>query len=261
MKDNFETVIKENMQQYAAQIDIDPMVKDKVNERIREERTQNMKKGKQMVSMKKIVIGVVVGCLLASTVVIAGGNIVGYVTGISLYEPTYDTYEEVAKSARELGYATKYIESFSNGFQFYHAYIGKTDGINEEGKRVGSFDELWIDYQDPEGTQVCLVADKPLISEDPAKGAEDSRSIGDLTVYYTSDDYKWVPAGYEPTEEELAAEERGELYISSGSEEISYSVYQHVNWVEDGVHYNLFVMDGPLTKEDLFQMSEEILTQ
>ena len=88
---------------------------------------------------------------------------------------------------------------------------------------------------------------------------DDTRVIGDVTVQYSADDYKAVPADYEPTAEEQAAVEAGDLQIGYGASEVTVQQYQFLRWEQNGVYYTLSGFDLDMTADELFQMAQEII--
>jgi hypothetical protein len=81
-----------------------------------------------------------------------------------------------------------------------------------------------------------------------------------IKIEYTSSQYKSVPEGYNPTEEEKELENKGLLQIGYGSDEIKVSQNQSVMWYEDGISYIILNMDyTELSKDDMINMAKEVI--
>ena len=71
---------------------------------------------------------------------------------------------------------------------------------------------------------------------------------------------KIVPEDYVKTDEELAAESRGELmFANDGEDHIVENNYISVSWQDDGIHYNLMQRNGELSVDELIKMANEII--
>ncbi|MGL4665241.1 MAG: hypothetical protein ACRCWA_09535, partial [Clostridium butyricum] len=83
-----------------------------------------------------------------------------------------------------------------------------------------------------------------------------------ITIEYTKNQYKAVPEGYEPSEEEKELENKGLLQIGYGSNEIEVSQNQAVIWYEDGISYCILNSNyNDLDKEDMINMAIEVINQ
>ena len=83
-----------------------------------------------------------------------------------------------------------------------------------------------------------------------------------ITIEYTSNQYKAVPEGYEPSEEEKELQDKGLLQIGYGSDEITVSENKAVIWYEDGISYCIVNSNyTDLTQEDMINMAKEVIDQ
>lgn len=80
-------------------------------------------------------------------------------------------------------------------------------------------------------------------------------------IYYYSYTNKIVPADYKMTDEDKKAEADGELIFSSGSSDIQISEVQSVTWVKGNIQYQLMQMDGALSRDELAEMAEEVISK
>ena len=92
-----------------------------------------------------------------------------------------------------------------------------------------------------------------------ADAYDEVREIGDVTVEYKENLYKGVPADYEPTAEEQAAVDAGDLQIGYGADEVTEQNYQFLRWEQDGVAYTLTGFDLGMTADELFDMAAKII--
>lgn len=206
-------------------------------------------------SAKKLVIGVAAACLLISGGVFAGKTM-GYVSG---FEKTYSSYAELDKAEEKLGFTPDVVETFSNGYSFEEMSVGNTHAVDENQKTVYTFPELAVQYVRDGVSDIGLYVDKR-----PEKGEQDKEpdltdQCGDIMLRYDVYTYKFVPVGYELTEEDQANLERDDYEISEGSDEIEYSQATHVTWEKDGVYYDLLGSDTALTGEEMFAMAKELI--
>lgn len=210
--------------------------------------------GRKHFSTKKFVIGVAAACLLISGGVFAGKT-AGYISG---YEKAY-TYAELDKAEEKLGFSPDVSETFSNGYSFEEMWVGDTHAVDENQETVYTFPELSVDYARDGVSDISLYVDKR-----PEKGEQDKEpnltdQCGDIALRYDVYTYKFVPVGYELTEEDKANLERDDYEISEGTDEVEYSQVTCVTWEKDGVYYNLLGSDTALTGEEMFAMAKELI--
>ena len=68
-----------------------------------------------------------------------------------------------------------------------------------------------------------------------------------------------VPEDYALSAEEKAAEEKGDVIFSYGSDEVMEYTVQSVQWLDDGVQFMLMQMNGMLTADELVDMAKEAI--
>lgn len=231
-------------------------LKDRIDERILESQKEagHMKK----LSMKKLVIGVAIGCLLVSGGAFAAGRVV------SLTSHTYKldvckNYGDMEKMEAELGYAVDSVEKFSNGYCFEKMSVDDVNGNDADGNTIYTYKDLDITYEKSGEPTVWLDVAKPV--ETPVrKGApEATRQVGEITLYYDATTYKFVPSNYKLTDEDQANLEKDNFTISYGSAEVEIQTASDVTWEKDGVKYHLMGFDLNIGADDMFDMAEEIM--
>ncbi len=231
-------------------------LKDRIDERILESQKEagHMKK----LSMKKLVIGVAIGCLLVSGGAFAAGRVV------SLTSHTYKldvckNYGDMEKMEAELGYAVDSVEKFSNGYCFEKMSVDDVNGNDADGNTIYTYKDLNIIYEKSGEPTVWLDVAKPV--ETPVrKGApEATRQVGEITLYYDATTYKFVPSNYKLTDEDQANLEKDNFTISYGTAEVEIQTASDVTWEKDGVKYHLMGFDLNIGADDMFDMAEEIM--
>ena len=81
-----------------------------------------------------------------------------------------------------------------------------------------------------------------------------------VTLSYSSQKYKFVPADYQLTEQDKKAQESGEIMFSYGSDAVQDSIVQNVTWTDsEGISYDLMASDSKLQQTDLTAMAKEIV--
>lgn len=230
-------------------------LKDRIDEKILE--TEREAGHMKHVSVKKLVIGVAVGCLLVSGGVFAAGRAVSLTSHYDHRNDIRD-YGRLSEVEQKLGYPVDAVESFANGYRFDHMELVDVKGRDVGGSEVYTFQTLDIIYKKSSESRLSLCIEKPV--EIPVQGAADAtRVCGDITVYYDSITNKQVPPDYVMTEEDKAGEAKGDFYISVGSQEVETHQNQSVTWDKDGVRYQLLGFDLNLGAEEMFDMAEEII--
>lgn len=255
----FDQNIQDEMGKSVAGIRPSEQLKARIIQDIREER-EGYKMKKWNHSIKRLAVVTAALCFIIPTTVIASGKITSLVSKSNAL-PLMNSYSDVAKLEKDLGYSVKTVEKFSNGLTFKQMELMDTAALDDEGNEVGGYKQISIHYKSEDGISLTSYAGKPLTSEE-AVGAADSKSMVEgISVEYTEDDYKFVPVDYEVTPEEQEAMDKGEIYISYGSDNVELSKVQHAEWVEDGVSYSIMASDTDMTAQDFFQMAGEIIRQ
>ncbi len=258
----FDDKIKMALEMHAGGISASETLKQKIDSEIRRQGKviPIPLPGEQEVSMKKhfntkkLVIGVAAACLLISGGVFAGKT-TGYISG---YAQSY-SYAELDKAEEKLGFSADVPESFSNGYSFEEMWVGDTRAVDENQETVYTFPELNVDYIRDGVSDIALYVDMR-----PEKGEQDKEpdltdQCGDIALRYDVYTYKFVPEGYELTEEDKANLERDDYEISVGSDEVEYAQMTHVLWEKDGVYYDLLGNDTALTGEEMLAMAKEVI--
>ena len=209
-------------------------------------------------SVKKLVIGVAVGCLLVSGGVFAAGRAVS-LSSHSLLTDAYRSYGDMEKAQSKLGYSVDTVEEFSNGYRFDQMFVDDVNGMDENGNVVYTYKNLNIAYKKGAEPSVWLDVAKPVEAHVRKGEPKATRQVEGITLYYDTTTYKFVPPNYELTEEDQANLERDDFTISYGSSEVQVQKSSNVTWEKDGVYYNLSGFDLNLSSDELFDMAEEVM--
>lgn len=231
-------------------------LKDRIDRQILESQKEagNMKK----LSVKKLVIGVAVGCLLVSGGVFAAGRAVSLSSHSYLWD-AYRSYGDMNKAQAELGYPADTVEEFSNGYRFDQMYVNDVNGTDENGNTIYTFKDLNISYEKSGEPSVWMDASKPVEPQTRKGEPEATRQVDGIMLYYDTITYKFVPPSYELTDEDQANLEKDDFTISYGSAEVEVQKASNVTWEKDGVHYILSGFDLNLSSDEMFDMAEEIM--
>lgn len=246
--------IQDALKREAQTVGTEPMEK----ERIRRAVLRNCKEEKPMKkNWRKVVCAVAVMCALCAGGVFAGGKITTLVGGSS---PVNDVlvYDQMPKEMKKLGYEAKMTETFSNGYTFKNAQVMTVNGMDDDGNTVATYPELMAHYEKAGEARLSYTVCKPL--ENAYEG--EKMDLDGLNAYYKVDHYRFVPVGYEISEEEKALMDSGELYMSYGSEKVEDKTVKSFSWEENGIRYSFMIMDETsMEAADFMQMAREVIAE
>lgn len=217
-----------------------------------------MKKG---IKAGKAVI-IAAACVMIFGVTAAAAGIATMTVSHNRLGSRTDNFEKLSKLEKEIGFDVVAKESFSNGYMFDYMEIqdmvSKDDNYNDIEKSSG----MSINYVKEGSPDVSVYMD-PSTSDFGVKNAQESREVNGITLYYSYDEYLFLPAsdGESATEEELKRQEIDPHFnISYGSDERETSFVSSVFFIMDGVTYDLMSFDTNMTSEEMLDMAEEIIT-
>lgn len=235
-------------------------------------KTEIEKKGDDYMKFRLTTKKLVAVCILCLTTVvcIAAPKISSW-TGHSSGDTEITTFPSEKEVKELVGYTPKYVESLPQGFKFKNANVVETQGNDESGNAVVNLKELSIFYE-----RENKANEKELLSFIASNKSEDLfnqehnpdlfkqeniSTFNNITLYYDEMPYKFVPPDYELTEEDKKAMESGDLEISYGSSEVENNLMQFVSWYENGMDYLILGSDVNLTKEQLFEMAQTVISE
>ncbi|MDS0527961.1 hypothetical protein NNC19_19900 [Clostridium sp. SHJSY1] len=176
----------------------------------------------------------------------------------------FPSKDEVKES---VGFTPKYVESFNNGFKFDTFNYSNEEIRDDKRSAVEKYKSADFDYNkegSKKGQSLTMSAkkiDQKYFTEDTLKKTVSVEYSG-IKIEYTSNEYKLVPEGYEPTDEEKELQNKGLLQIGYGStsDEIKVSQNQAVKWYESGISYCILNMDyTELSQDDMINMAKEVI--
>ncbi len=254
-KENWEDKIKDVLTLECDGLTVSQDLKDRIDEKIlTSQEAGNMRH----LSWKKLVIGVVAGCLLVSGGVFAAGHVVS-VSSHSDWRDGCKSYSGMEQQEKKLGYEVDSVEQFTNGYRFKKAVVGEKEGRDQEKNQVYSAKFMSIEYAREAEPTVSLYIEKPVVDFARTKSAEAERICGGINLYYDSMTYKCVPADYELTAEDEVNQDKDNYCISYGSDQVEIQKSSVVDWMKNGIHYELIGFDLNLTADEMFDMAEEIM--
>jgi hypothetical protein len=248
---NLDKIINEALTQQAEKIPVYQCQIERVKNSLKDKEEITMKK-----SMKKTILITAAVCVLGSITAIAGSKFSGRVTHSS-HNDDIKSYSQVAQLTEKADMDLKYPEEFSNGYIFDTAaphYTHDVDGST--GKNSEEWMEIGISYKKSDSADVHFNATKIF---DEVNDFDSSEEYNHITIAYNADNYLFLPPDEEPTEDEKALEEKGQLFISYGSSEREEKVIESVVWTDGEIQYSLMTFDGDLGESGLTEMAKEII--
>lgn len=216
----------------------------------------NMKR----LSLKKWAVIAACICLLVPAGLFAAGKITTYRSSSS--NVSGDRTEnwndfDLMKEKADVGKGQA-VESFSNGYKFESMQVVTTDGMDSAGNKVASFKDLDIIYQKKGSSEMWLELSSPHDQGDPRE-ADQQKEVNGVSLQYFQDTYKFVPPDYKLTDQDKKLEERGDYFVSYGSDKIEIKKFSYVSWEHDGVCYSLHTFDTDLSADQMLDMAAEIV--
>ncbi len=218
---------------------------------------------KERITMKnrkkfsRILIAAAVICLLSITAFAAEQ---ARVNSLVIKDKAYnENYEVLKQEMEKSGLDVNLPEQFTTGFRFQEVRTGEVEGTDDAGNLVMSFRELTAYYRNDNGQQVSLRMQPNLEEEGDTRTPTASKTVGGVTLNYYVDHYKFVPDGYEPSEEEQQWMQQPGNYLSYGSDEVVESAFAFLNWKTAENDFSIADMTAAINPDVLFAMAEEII--
>ena len=203
--------------------------------------------------------------LVTSFILLCGLTVLGATMGKSWIGHTnlkYKTFPSQERIFKDLGFVPKYTESLPGGFEYANGGIGESKLSDDDGSILTKTKDVDLGYKRKNGKSTLNLSITQV--EEKFLDREESQLVGDLNginLYYYQQDYKFVPADYELTEEDIRKMEAGELEISYGASDISLSNIQGLSWYEDGLQYMIMGGNFGFTVEEMIDMATHIIQQ
>lgn len=194
--------------------------------------------------------------LLTTTVYAADGlNIRTLISGMN--SRTYQTAEEAERHA---GFEIDTLERFSNGYTLSSAQVVETKGLDPEDKVRLTYNEIDITLNNAGGDRLSLFA-RQSNSNVPSTDLPPQQTmvIGEITVSYRVDHYKFVPDDYAQTEEDKLWVQQPGNFMSYGSEAVEEKEVAFLYWEKEGICYTLLDNGADEPAASLFTMASELI--
>lgn len=256
----FDHCMKEALHRKANEVATQSILLDRINTEISYKKGENiMNNVPKLKRLKPLVIVAIVFILSAATC-FAASQITSLV-GSS--EKAFEEFPTASQVEKAVDYTPDYVETFSNGFTFKSASVDNTKALDSEDSVVGESKGISFYYTNGEEKNGQFLSldtgyDFPGTSDGTIANQE-VFEVGTIEMTYASIIYKTVPEGYVPTEEENQKMEKGEMWISYGSDEIETSTLQFVKWLNGDISYNLMEKGYGLEKDEIIDMAKEVI--
>lgn len=225
---------------------------ERKDKKIMRNKVRGFKKGKR------------VAVMVASLILIGSLTVMGVRMGKSWVGSSnnrYNTFPSQEKVLKDVGFLPKYPKSLPGGFEYVGGGTGRST-LSDGGNVLTETREVDLAYKNE--SEESLVNLSITQIDEVFIDNNESELVGNLNgidLYYYNKDYKFVPADYELTEEDKRAMEKGELEISSGVSEISFSDVQGLSWYEDGLLYMIMGGNHSFTVEEMIDMATVIIKE
>lgn len=251
----FDEYMYDSMKEIAQDVQPDPRMRARVMNAVQIERTKSRPR-----RMRFAVVAAAMVCVLIGGA-FAAGPIVGLTSSTNANDLSFSLSDE-AKVEKEAGFTVRLPETL-NGASFDNMIAQPVNAIDADGNTVYSYQEFYASYRDGATQPFLSVIESENDSDEGVsdKTIVDTREVNGITLTYREIPTILLPGSGEqmPTDEEQAAADRGEMFISYGSDERIDGFYHVIDWDEDGLHYSIGANDGDWDADDFFAAAEDVL--
>lgn len=251
----FDEYMHDSMKEIAQDVQPDPRMRARVMNALQIERTKSRPR-----RMRFAVVAAAMVCVLIGGA-FAAGPIVGLTSSTNANDLSFSLSDE-AKVEKEAGFTVRLPETL-NGASFDNMIAQPVNAIDADGNTVYSYQEFYASYRDGATQPFLSVIESENDSDEGVsdKTIVDTREVNGITMTYREIPTILLPPTEDakPTAEEQAAADRGEMFISYGSDERIDGFYHVIDWDEDGLHYSIGANDGDWDADDFFAAAEDVL--
>lgn len=245
--DRLDALIKDTLHFCSQGTKVSENLFSEIEKNIDSEESIKMKK----FSLKKAVI--ICACFVLTATCYAAVKKVSASISVASSESEFTELPSEKELEKALGYSPKATDAFSNGYKFANGFIVKSEDFDDEGNGFQKSKSLSLKYtKENQNGYITFSADRVI--------SDEQNEFTDIPVYKVQK-YKFVPTDYEITEEDKSASEKGELFISFGSEKIEEMDIQFVTWGEGGIAYTLMTSNSDITGDELIKMANELISK
>ena len=187
-----------------------------------------------------------------AAVVLSGGGTLAYTS----FFPNYFNVPSRQTLLEDIGIETNVLEEFSNGFRFRAGYITHFKDDSGDGSEPMLYDGLHCEYKLGRERVDLTVEGGPA---DSTEKIDTTEVYGGCEVKYYAYLNKFLPEGYQFTEQDLADKASGKYIFSYGTSEVEIDAVQQVYWQDAGLNYSICVLNSELTEAELLQMAREVI--
>lgn len=251
----FDEYMHDSMKEIAQDVQPDPRMRARVMNAVQIERTKSRPR-----RMRFAVVAAAMVCVLIGGA-FAAGPIVGLTSSMNPNQVSTSLDDE-AKVEKEAGFTVRLPKTL-NGASFDNMIAQPVNAIDADGNTVYSYQEFYASYRDGDTKPfLSVIKSENHINEGLSdKTIVDTREVNGITMTYREIPTIHLPPTEDakPTAEEQAAADRGEMFISYGSDTREDGMYHTIDWDEDGLHYAIASNDGDWTADDFFAAAEDVL--
>lgn len=249
-----EKKIEEVLEKKAEEIRTDDFASQRIRANVysRLEEAEHMKKR----NWKKTALVAAAICILGSITAMGLGKTETITSGSSRAN-TITSFAAAEARQGNLDTHVKMIEKFSNGYTFKEAVPTDEVGMDKDGNVTGKETTLHLTYVKDGAVDVSVSSGR--LSLESEREPDVAMALEDGTeLKYSTMMNKFVPAGYEITEEEKKLQEEGKLNIGIGASEIRHIPSSSVIWTQDEITYCLFTFSQDMSADEMLGMAREI---
>lgn len=250
----FDSSVKKALEKECCDISASEELKRRIDEAVCEWQEGNSMKH---INKKKLGVMMAAACLLVSGLTVFAGRTANIRVGGSA-APEYTEYADLEKAEEQLGYTADSVEQFANGYSFADININELEACDEEDNKLYTIPTMMLRYT-KDGSDISLYIQQKIEELTISKEPDASRNCGDVTLRYDEYTYKFVPASYELTQEDIINKQKDNYMISYGSDEVTIQKVMDVRWEKNGISYEMLGFDLELTGEEMLDMAEEIV--
>lgn len=197
--------------------------------------------------------------LLTGTCLAAQNGLFTSIVGTTNSAAEYMDFADLDKAEKDFGANIMAVESFFNGYRFTGMDVTTNYLMDNSNNTTGEYPELSLSYANEDGAHLELsaVKEENVYNEERTDTAQ--KTVGDITLHYNMDTYKFVPENYELTDEDKQRQANDDHYfISIDATQVEETHFSFVTFVKDGIYYSLMSMNGE-SADTMFAMAEELL--
>lgn len=217
---------------------------------------------KKRLGVKKTAI-LVAACIMVFGVTATATGIATGVVSHNKPDTRTGNFGDLEKLEQQAGLDITAVESFSNGYEFDHMEVGESTTQDDSFNDIQSYMGISMQYIKENEPYVAIYMDPiDMVSGDASEDAMASRKVGDVDVYYSCDEYLFVPVSEADvlTDEEKDRDANDpHFFISVGSDERETRMSSTVRFVMGDVYYCILSFDTSMSADEMMDMAEEII--